>query len=424
MTNREQARSAGDSCRCGRCTPSGAAFGVMAAVALLAASGCNDLVGLGLTQIGVTDGNNGTASTITFSDKRAVVSETIYPFGDYDVYNLGAYRTGDRLRLEVDPAQLHASLALVDGDTSTLLDGLDGNAPDRLSIEHVVRRDLSHLLLYVGPGHVRMPPLEILPVPTGGAYSISITLAANGSPLPGPRPQTVVLDFKGGVDQRYFGHPLTLAPFRPAEYHAKLAGFDELIKQVLAETVRATFREYNLRVLTSDDPAPAEPASRIFITAPGFFDVGGTNYAGGQVRFVDFGNRDPQDVAIVSPASFQDNARRGGDPAEFGRALGELAAHEIGHLLGLTHQREGLMSYNRSIELVNGPLAGYFGFTDPRSAALFPATPELIQDTTAYLEATLGRRPDDAAKQRDAKQKQKSGNARRQSRRAETRHKG
>lgn len=210
--------------------------------------------------------------------------------------------------------------------------------------------------------------------------------------------QTFVLEFGGGTDERYFGHPIRIAPFSAAAYSDALAGREDEVKQAAVHTVSSIYRGVNVDIQLSDPaaPAPAGPASRVYFTTPGIYQFGGTNFAGGQVRYIDFGNRDPEDVAIVSTRKFS-----GTDARLLGRRLGQLAAHEIGHLLGLVHQQDGLMSYNASTDLIPGPVGGFFGFSDPTNSSMFPPSPRLIQSTGEYLAAILG--PVDAAPDRGSR---------------------
>lgn len=348
--------------------------------------GCDNLIGLGLTQVGVTDGNNNVAQPVAWRNDVAQIVDELFPFGDFDRYDLGPFKTGDRLRFSLDPARLRVGLLLINAETATILDGLDGNAPRRWSFEYTFRAD-AHAHLFVGPGHMRLPPVEILPIPTHGSYRVTLTVTGRNVALPLPRPQAVVIDFNGGMDMRYFGRPIRIPPFDTTGYHKGLAGNDDLVKKNAIAEMRQVFSGYNLNIVSSDDSAPDGPASRVYVSVPGFFQVGAAVFAGGQVAYIDFGNRDPQDVAVVSS---RPTPRP--EAAALGRRLGQLAAHEIGHLVGLVHQQDGLMSYKQSTQLVGGPLMGFFGFTDPTSEKLFPPSPRLNQDTPAYLAHTLGRR--------------------------------
>lgn len=360
-------------------------------IALLAglcacAPGCTELPGLGAAALGYSDGNNALLIPIDVNSGVTIVDQ-IFPFGDFDGYDLGAFKAGDRIRVSFAVGLLlRASAMLVDGDRQTILDGLDGNSPDLTAFEHVLADDVQSLRLYVGPGHQRRIPVEILPVPTDGFYAVTVEKTGSGLRIPAPRPQVVVLDFNGGIDERFFGRPVVMAPFDAAQYNSKLAGRESEIAAAALERVRAIFAAYAMDIRIDDGIALNGPGSRVYVTAPDYFKVFDQSFAAGQVRYIDFGNRDRSDVAIVSTSPTTTT-----DPVRFGNRIGRLAAHEIGHLLGLVHQTEGLMGPSGgSDELLDAPVHGFFGYTNDAIEALFPDAPQLFQTPDACLLRTIG----------------------------------
>jgi hypothetical protein len=192
-----------------------------------------------------------------------------------------------------------------------------------------------------------------------------------------------VIDFGGGVDANYFPRPTDVAPFVASDFGESFAGFDAEIKREVMRTIRLIYTGYDVNISSNEDPPFDGPVSRVFVTTPGFFG----DFAGGQVRFIDFSNRDPEDVAIVSVKNTYTT-----DPMDFARRLGRLAAHELGHLLGLLHQQEGLMSYNAGhYSLVDGPLSGYFGFIESHQLGVSLELPWIVQPTTRLLSKAVGR---------------------------------
>lgn len=344
--------------------------------------------GLGAAAIGYTDGNNDLLIPLNIGAGLTVVDH-IFPFGDFDGYDLGTFKKGDRIRISFGGGLLlRASAMLVNGDTRVILDGLDGNSPDLMSIEHVLAADVASLRLYVGPGHERWLPVEILPIPTDGLYSITIEKTGVNIPIPLPRPQVVVLDFNGGWDERFFDRLVSFGPFVAGDYNAGLAGKEAAIIAATLERVKAIYEPYAIDVRVDDGTAFNGPVSRVFITAPDYFKVFGNYFAAGQVRYIDFGNRDRADVAIVSTAPTAST-----DPARLGARLGRLAAHEIGHLLGLVHQTEGLMGPSGgSDDLEDAPVHGFFGYTNDAIETWFPDAPALLQTPDANLLRTIGPR--------------------------------
>ena len=71
--------------------------------------------------------------------------------------------------------------------------------------------------------------------------------------------------------------------------------------------------------------------------------------------------------------------------------LAARAAHEIGHLLGLVHQTDGLMGPSGgSDDLLDSPVHGFFGFTNDAIEAFFPDAPDLFQTPDANILRTIG----------------------------------
>ena len=348
--------------------------------------GCTELPGLGAAALGYSDGNNALLIPIDISGGVTFIDQ-IFPFGDYDGYDLGAFKAGDRVRISFAGGfLLRASAALVDGDHATLLDGLDGNSPDLTDFEHVLASDVQSLRLYVGPGHQRRIPVEILPVPTDGFYAVTVEKTGSDIPVPSPRPQAVILDFNGGIDEQFFGRPVVMAPFDAAQYNPRLGGRESEIAAAAVMRAREIFAAYAIDVRIDNGLPLNGPVSRVYVTAPDYFTVLEESFAAGQVRYIDFGNRDRSDVAIVSTAPTATT-----DPVRFGERLGRLAAHEIGHLLGLVHQTDGLMGPSGgSDELLDSPVHGFFGFTNDAIEAFFPDAPSLFQTPDAFLRRTIG----------------------------------
>ncbi len=349
-------------------------------------SSCAELPGLGAAAIGFTDGNNAQLIPVDISSGITFVDQ-IFPFGDFDGYDLGAFNAGDRIRVAFAGGfLLRASAMLVDGDREVILDGLDGNSPDLTEIEHVLANEVTSLRLYVGPGHQRRIPVEILPVPTDGFYAVTVEKTGVNIRVPSPRPQVVILDFSGGFDEQFFGRPTYMAPFVAAQYNPALAGRESEIAASALARVREIYAAYAIDVRLDIGTEFNGPVSRVYVTAPDYFTVLDASFAAGQVRYIDFGNRDRSDVAIVSTAPTATT-----DPARLGVRLGRLAAHEIGHLLGLVHQTEGLMGPSGgSNDLEDAPVHGFFGYTNEAIAAFFPDAPRLLQTPEAYLIRVIG----------------------------------
>lgn len=141
---------------------------------------------------------------------------------------------------------------------------------------------------------------------------------------PEPRGQTVMLNFGGQEDVIFRSGYLIPARVGTID--------DPVIRQIAARQFRSVFAPYNLTVLTDADPLPAAPFSAIHI---GPAELSTYNY--GLAEFIDSRNAYPDDIAVVDTNQPALDIARLLGPETFGRAIGMIAAHEMGHLLGLEH---------------------------------------------------------------------------------------
>ena len=161
--------------------------------------------------------------------------------------------------------------------------------------------------------------------------------------LSGPCGQIVVLDFGGseavefayrGVDEEYETGPAFFV--EPLE--------DEIIRAACIESFMESFDGYGLTVLTDDDPLPDGSFSTIYIGVSDF-----SPGLAGLSEHVDLGNRYEDDVAVVNAGCLAADVMKLFSRRTAGEFLGKVAAHEMGHLLGLLHvwDPEAIMSDSR-----------------------------------------------------------------------------
>jgi hypothetical protein len=100
----------------------------------------------------------------------------------------------------------------------------------------------------------------------------------------------------------------------------------------VVQSLREAFAGFNLIVLSSDDPPPPQPYSIIHIgpADPRIEKLG-------LAEHIDYRNAVPDDVAVVDTNHRALSAAGLLGPEVLGAALGKVAAHEMGHLLGLHH---------------------------------------------------------------------------------------
>lgn len=228
-------------------------------------------------------------------------------------YGLGPVTQGDIV--EIEPIGSRLSHVYLYDDRWTLIpagEAHDFNGQQRIQ-QIAIPRDNSALYLRLD--------LEFLSE-TGEA--IARVTRKKAMEVPETQPQTVVLNFAGQTDIWFRSGWLVPTEIGPID--------DPVARQAAVEAFRTIFTPFGLTVLTNEDPTPEQPHSVIHIgPADPPFDYYG--YA----EMIDARNVYPDDVAIVDANRPAIALARVLGPAVYGRALGTIAAHEMGHLLGLYH---------------------------------------------------------------------------------------
>lgn len=303
--------------------------------------------GVGTTGL-LQDGNVGTSQSkpagepngsfvqalATTYDSQNVVrlQGSIERTGDLDVFSLGPLAAGDRIVVDVEGLSgfFDPSVAAFDKNFSLFMDNDDVDTLAGLYdcfFEEIVRHDSNPYYLVVGHSAFASPGWEV------GNYRVTLTVE-RADQVP-PRPQIVFLDFEGGpVEVEPEGLLLVnmLPPFEAGAIDPVYEGQDELIKEAIIASVIENYERFDVTIVT--DPAEL-PLGEAYSTVM----LGGhSQLAFGIAEAVDHYNADPGDTAIIfteafDPTKFTDTPTA----LELGLAIGNIAAHEAGHLLGLNH---------------------------------------------------------------------------------------
>ena len=278
------------------------------------------------------------AVVAVFDDRGlARLEGTIALAGDLDVYQLGGLSAGDRLVVDgaTTGSVLDMSVAVFDEQERLVYHNDDrGGEADRFLdsyIEWIVRHDSSAYYLVVTNAAFAAPG------DTTGSYTVDVEVIG-GFAMTAPVGQTIVLDFDGGTVNIPALGEVTIEPFDAGAIARSYDGQDEALKEVIREVIAQNFERFEVTVLTSDDPPPANGV--VFSTVLfGSFNASAFGIAQG----VDAYNVDYCDDAIIYSESFTPRVfSRFPSVSELGTAIGNVAAHEAGHLLGLNHVDDDL----------------------------------------------------------------------------------
>jgi hypothetical protein len=189
------------------------------------------------------------------------------------------------------------------------------------TLAHIIRADSETLYLGIAPSYGDQ----------GGDYNFEIAQRAELD-VPAPVPQVVWLNFDGASDLRIHSrNRVSFGPFDAAALGPPYAGATAVVKAAILATMREDYADYNVTILTSDDgPPPDGPYATLNF---GGFD----QQLLGLADSVDQYNADPMQNAIIYVGSFADFDIMGLSDEDMGNMVGNVASHELGHLLGLFH---------------------------------------------------------------------------------------
>ncbi len=251
---------------------------------------------------------------------------------DVDVYALGPLSAGDRLIIDVAThnSNLDPAVAVFDESGTLAFENDDRDFDLGLYdpfLNQAIRRDSQVYFLVIAKA-----PLGTRRMATG-SYEVLVRVVP-GSEVPAPAEQIVVLDFDGGTVEIPYDDIYTVGPFDAADISLAYAGKTAEVRDQIVSTVRENYEGLALDVrVVPGDPVPSRPSEYSAI-----FFGGRSPDAFGISENIDPYNQDPSDKAIVFTEMFTP-LRFGQElsPEDLGIAIGNVASHELGHLLGLNH---------------------------------------------------------------------------------------
>ncbi len=342
-----------------------------------------------------TDTIDASTPQIPLIDDQATV--LVSPTVSRQVFDLGPVNRGDRLFISLatvpgfgevfDPGQAFG-LMLLEENFDIYAWYQDGFILFSRDSRLVVPDDLPHLY-----------------VVTEGGLSVNVRISRQ-SEVVDTRPQRVLLDFDGGNGVKVNAlDAMDIPALDAADFNGFFAvnpNFDDAdtatLKQIIRQTVENIYADFNVEIFTTDDAIqPDPPFQRLYVggTAPtgsgllgisDYIDPRNDTATGTGITFAtSIGALTIENPAVSNPVT---------NLNDLGAAIGRVAAHEIGHLLGLRHtqepgdlmQSEGAGAGDPTIltSLKRGLVA---------SGEQFDALPAIgFQDAPKLLEQTVGRR--------------------------------
>lgn len=280
---------------------------------------------------GKTPGTTGTfagAQVLTYdAGGNAAISGTIVG-NQADFYDLGPVSPGDRIIVTVDAAagsSLDPTAAIFDANEElfALNDDVDLDAGQFGSaIDDVVA---------VGGPSYYLAVAKFFLDNVGGPYQGRVRIE-RGGPVPSPPVQVLLLNFAGGPVTIDSEGSFNLDPFDAADIDPVYAGQTLNIKNRIVEVVKENFTGTGLRIFSSDENPGLTPGTFSIIHFGAFSP---TKF--GVADGVDQGNQDCCDDGIVFTFNFDDPFAAQPSVNGIGTAIGNVGAHEAGHLLGLNH---------------------------------------------------------------------------------------
>lgn len=259
---------------------------------------------------------------------RAGYSGSIGSADDVDVFDIGPVEPGDRLVVTVtatggsslDPV---AALFNADGELINYNDDRDYVAGDYSSfIDHTVRHASNHCYIAIADSGYN---------PSSGAYQLNVSVTRDNA-VPVQEHQDVLLDFDGAVVSIPGDRTYVIPAFSAGSVDSRLRGQDASVEEDIRQVLEERYAGYDIDFYLSGDPnLPSSGEYSTLVFGGRSTDVFGI------AQQVDHYNQDHTDKAIIFTNRWTDPFSTVPTTDAIITSIGNVAAHELGHLLGLEH---------------------------------------------------------------------------------------
>lgn len=270
----------------------------------------------------------GSAAALATADNETLAFSGRIDDGTPDVFDLGPVSPGDRVIVEVVAASgstIDPVIAVFDESESlfSISDDIDADAGNYNSaINDVVTIASDRFFLAI---------TKFFLDSTGGSYNATVRIERGGT-IETPAVQTLLLNFAGGTATILNEGTFNLDPFDAGDIDDAYAGQTTAVKKAIVDTVKENFSAFGVVVVTTDENPSLTPGTFSTIHFGAFSS---TKF--GVADDVDVGNLDYCDDGIIFTIGFDNPFASKPSTTGIGVAIGNVAAHEAGHLLGLNH---------------------------------------------------------------------------------------
>ena len=316
----------------------------------------------------------GQAVARLMTDATMTIEGRIGSPSDIDIFDIGPTQPGDHLVVDLDTVSgdLDSIVAVFDQEHRLLSvnDDVDDFSFDS-RVEFTARHATVNTYIAVASWDAQ----------SMGGYVLDLTLT-RGGPAPDTVPQTVYLDFDGADTHIPSIGEVVFGAFDAANIDASYDGQTDPIKAGILDAMEADYAGFNITFLSSDDePVPAGSHATLYFggTSPDLFGI---------AEHIDDYNAEASDAAVIYTDSWCDAFVANPSVDGLARSIGQVASHELGHLLGLNHVADvtDLMDTTGEAETLLDDQVFKLSVV---AAQVFPIG---MQDAALLLREVLGRR--------------------------------